>query len=70
MRAIGPIVSSESESAKTPERLVRPQVTLRPVTPQAADGKRIEPPVSVPSEAKQRPAAVAEPEPDDEPPGQ
>ena len=38
--------------------------------PQAADGKRIEPPVSVPSEAKQSPAAVATPDPLDEAPGQ
>ena len=34
------------------------------------DGKRIEPPVSEPSEAKQRPDAVATPEPDEETPGQ
>lgn len=34
------------------------------------EGKRIEPPVSEPSEAKHRPAAVAAPEPDDEEPVQ
>jgi hypothetical protein len=34
------------------------------------EGKRIEPPVSEPSEAKHRPAAVAEPEPDEEAPVQ
>jgi hypothetical protein len=34
------------------------------------EGKRIEPPVSEPSEAKQRPAAVATPEPEDETPVQ
>ena len=34
------------------------------------EGKRIEPPVSEPSEAKHSPAAVATPEPDDEVPGQ
>ena len=31
--------------------------------PLAAEGNRIDPPVSVPSDPKQRPAAVAEPEP-------
>jgi hypothetical protein len=40
------------------------------VTPFAAEGKRMEPPVSVPRLAKQSPAAVAAPEPEDEPPGQ
>ena len=38
--------------------------------PLAADGKRIDPPVSVPSEPKQRPAAVATPEPLDDAPDQ
>jgi hypothetical protein len=37
--------------------------------PLAAEGKRIDPPVSVPSDPKQRPAAVAEPEPLDDAPG-
>ena len=36
--------------------------------PQAAAGKRIEPPVSLPSEPKQSPAAVATPEPLEEAP--
>ena len=34
------------------------------------EGKRIEPPVSEPSDAKQRPDAVATPEPDEETPVQ
>ena len=38
--------------------------------PLAADGKRIEPPVSEPSEPKHRPAAVATPEPLDDAPDQ
>jgi hypothetical protein len=37
--------------------------------PLAADGNRIEPPVSVPSDPKQSPAAVAQPEPLDDAPG-
>jgi hypothetical protein len=37
--------------------------------PQAADGKRIEPPVSVPIDAKHSPAAVATPDPLEEAPG-
>jgi hypothetical protein len=36
--------------------------------PQAAEGKRIEPPVSVPSEPKHNEAAVATPEPLEEEP--
>jgi hypothetical protein len=36
----------------------------------AADGKRIEPPVSEPSEPKHNPAAVATPEPLDDAPDQ
>ena len=36
---------------------------LTPTIPFMADGKRIDPPVSLPSEAKQRPAAVATPDP-------
>src|SRR5579872_5612555 len=60
--------SSESASAKTPARLTRPQVGLSPLTPFMVEGKRIEPPVSEPSEPKQRPAAVAAPDPEDEAP--
>ena len=49
-RAIGPMWSRVSESAKAPARLTRPRPGLSPVTPQPWEGKRIEPPVSVPSE--------------------
>ena len=62
--------SSEAESGNTPWRLTRPHVGLRPVSPQAADGKRIEPPVSDPSAPKQKPAATATPDPLDETPVQ
>src|SRR5262245_5117395 len=37
--------------------------------PQADEGKRIDPPVSVPMAAKHSPAAAATPEPLDDPPG-
>ena len=70
VRVIGPIWSSESDSGNTPWRLTRPQVGLSPVTPLALEGKRIDPPVSEPSEPKQSPAAVATPEPEDEAPDQ
>ena len=63
LRHIGPIWSSDSASGKTPARLTRPQVGFSPLRPFMVEGKRIEPPVSEPSEAKQRPAAVATPEP-------
>jgi len=41
---------------------------LEPLRPLTVDGNRIEPPVSEPSEAKQSPAAVATPEPEDDAP--
>jgi len=44
--------------------------SLGPDRPFMVEGKRIEPPVSDPSEAKQRPDAVATPEPDDDTPVQ
>lgn len=47
-----------------------PQVGFNPVTPLAADGQRIEPPVSDASAPKHSPAAVATPEPLDEIPAQ
>jgi len=70
LRHIGPTWSSDSASGKTPARLTRPQVGLRPVTPFMVEGKRIDPPVSEPSEAAHRPAAVATPDPDDDTPVQ
>src|SRR5438477_9235954 len=70
LRHIGPMWSSDAASSKQPKRETRPHVGLMPVTPFAADGKRIDPPVSEPSEPKQRPAAVATPEPLDDAPDQ
>ncbi|MNK96140.1 hypothetical protein D3C87_1164070 [compost metagenome] len=69
LRVIGPMWSSEAASSKAPWRLTRPHVGFRPVMPLAADGKRIDPPVSVPSAPKHSPAAVATPEPLDDTPG-
>src|SRR5215471_12426801 len=51
-----------------PARETRPYVGRIPVSPQNADGQRIEPQVSVPSANVASPAATAAPEPDDEPP--
>ena len=62
------MVSSECESGIAPCRETRPQVVLSPVTPQAAAGRRTEPPVSEPSAPKARRAATAAPEPLEEPP--
>ena len=59
-----------SGGGNTPNRETRPYVGLSPTTPQHADGTRMEPPVSVPKLPKQRPAAVATPEPLDETPVQ
>jgi hypothetical protein len=62
--------SSVSASGNTPKRETRPHVGLRPATPHQNDGMRIEPAVSLPSDPKQSPAAVATPEPLEEPPGE
>ena len=68
LRAIGPTVSSVGTSGKTPSFGIRPHCDLSPTTSQAADGRRIEQPVSEPSASSQSPAASAAAEPDDEPP--
>ena len=47
-RPIGPTVSSDGQSGKTPSSGTRPQRDFSPTVPQAADGSRIEQPVSVP----------------------
>ena len=67
-RAIGPTWSSVVESGTTPVRGTRPKVGLRPVTPQAAEGIRIDPPVSVPTASGHSPAASAAALPPLEPP--
>src|ERR1700722_13813925 len=52
----------------TPKRLTRLYVGLIPTTPQKEAGSRIDPPVSVPSEARHSFAATAAADPPDEPP--
>src|SRR5215472_10683962 len=68
VRAIGPMWSLDQDSAIAPARLTRPYVGFSPAIPQHAAGRRMEPPVSLPSAPRQRPAATAAPEPLDEPP--
>src|SRR2546428_7969740 len=51
-----------------PARLTRPYVGRSPVTPQNADGQRIDPQVSVPMAKPTSAEAVAAPEPEEEPP--
>ncbi|MNP67606.1 hypothetical protein D3C76_1634580 [compost metagenome] len=69
LAAKGPTQSREVCAGITPTRLMRPKVGLKPNTPQQAAGTRTEPPVSVPREKSQRPAATAAAEPLEEPPG-
>src|SRR5262245_22200226 len=66
-RHIGPILSSVVPAAITPLRLTRPNVGRRPTMPQRTEGERIEPPVSLPMAKPTRPAAVAAPDPADDP---
>ena len=68
LRAIGPTVSSVGTSGKTPSVEMSPHWDFSPTTSHAADGNRIEQPVSVPSASSQSPAASAAAEPDDDPP--
>src|SRR6266850_4961298 len=56
-------------SGTTPSVESSPKVGFRPTSPQTADGIRIDPPVSVPIEAKHIPSATDAADPPDEPPG-
>src|SRR5579864_3905145 len=67
VRQIGPILSSVQPAAITPRRLTRPKVGRSPTTPHRTAGERIEPPVSLPIANPTRPAAVAAPDPADDP---
>src|ERR1700730_19177671 len=67
LRHIGPILSRLHVSVINPDRLTRPAVGRKPVTPQIPDGSTIDPPVSVPIENPTSPAAVAEAGPADDP---
>ena len=66
-RHMGPILSSVVPAAITPCRLTRPKVGRRPTTPHCSDGPRMEPPVSVPMANPTKPAAVAAPDPAEDP---
>src|ERR1700756_6012684 len=65
----GPTVSRDGASGYTPFTDTRPQVVLRPATPQQEAGTRTEPPVSVPNPMSASPVATATADPLDEPPG-
>src|SRR5579884_2826273 len=67
LRARGPILSIEYESAMAPWRLTRPKVGRKPDTPQNAEGQIIDPHVSVPMAKAASPAATIAPEPLEEP---
>src|SRR5213593_1602735 len=68
VQAMGPTWSSVNEFGMTPARLTRPALGMRPAMPQKDAGPRIEPPVSEPIAQGASPAAMAAPEPLDEPP--
>ena len=68
VRAIGPRWSSDVLSGTTPSHEISPIVALSPTVPHAADGMRIDPPVSVPSAPKHMPAASAAAAPPLDPP--
>src|SRR5882724_3174188 len=67
LRARGPSLSSDQESAIAPRRETRPKVGRRPEMPQNEAGQTIDPQVSEPMANGTRPAATAAPDPDDEP---
>ncbi|MNT14418.1 hypothetical protein D3C72_1494240 [compost metagenome] len=67
-RATTPTVSSDGASCDTPPASITPAPGLNPTTPQVDAGMRTDPAVSVPSEARHKPAATATAEPLDDPP--
>ena len=69
LAANGPTQSRLLCAGCTPSRLTRPKVGFSPAIPQQAAGTRTDPPVSVPKAISARPAATADAEPLDEPPG-
>ena len=68
VRAIGPTWSKQGASGKQPSIGTSPWLGLKPAVPQAYDGMRIEPPVSVPMLIAASPAASAAALPPEEPP--
>ena len=69
MRVIGETVSIVQASGTTLWLLTRPMVGRMPTIPFTDDGRRIEPPVSVPRAPRQARAATAAPEPPLDPAG-
>src|SRR4030095_12108010 len=67
LRQIGPALSRLQQSTMAPERLIEPNVGLRPVAPHRAEGETIEPNVSVPIVNGNRPATTEAAEPAEEP---
>src|SRR5437764_15447900 len=70
VRVIGPVCAKEPQDGgeKPGERGTRPNVGLRPNTPQKLDGTRIEPTPSVPIASGPQPDATAAAAPPLEPP--
>ena len=68
VRAIGPKASIDQPPAKTPKRLINPQVGRSPTMPHQDAGERIDPPVSSPKAVAHRRAAAAAADPLLEPP--
>ena len=68
VRAIGPTWSKQGASGKQPSIGTSPWLGLNPAVPQAYDGMRIEPPVSVPMLIAASPAASAAALPPEDPP--
>ncbi len=64
---MGPILSIDQLSGIAPARLTLPKVGRSPVMPQRVEGATIDPHVSVPMAKATSPAAVAEPDPADDP---
>ena len=67
VRVMGPAVSCSGEIGTMPVRETRPTVGFRPTIPVIAAGQVIEPSVSVPMARAASPAAIAAPDPADEP---
>src|SRR5699024_3102553 len=66
---MGPMWSRLQANGKQPYLATRPGVGFNPTSPQAAEGIRMDPAVSVPRVVKLISAATAAPEPPLEPPG-
>src|SRR5262245_57763366 len=56
--ATGPNLSNDQESGMQPNRLTRPNVGLSPDAPTVAEGRTIDPPVSLPMPNAISPAVV------------